>query len=82
MLGSKTSLKDRWRQILPEADRIRSKHLFTLDTGVSQAQTDQMAASGVQLVVPRGLHQTYFPVQQEWLMDLSGFIDHVRTKAG
>jgi EcoRII C terminal len=80
MLGSKTSLKDRWRQILPEADRIPLKHLFTLDTGVSQAQTDQMEASGVQLVVPRELHKTYFPVQQGWLVDLAGFIELVRSK--
>jgi hypothetical protein len=80
MMGSKTSLKDRWRQILPEADRILNKHLFTLDTGVSKAQTDQMASSGVQLVVPRELHKTYFPVQQDWLMDLEGFIALVRSR--
>jgi EcoRII C terminal len=80
MLGSKTSLKDRWRQILPEADRIPFKHLFTLDTGVSLAQTEQMAASNVQLVVPRQLHQTYFPTQQAWLMDLEAFIGLVKSR--
>lgn len=29
MLGVKTSCKDRWRQVLAEADRIRCKHLLT-----------------------------------------------------
>jgi hypothetical protein len=81
MLGSKTSLKDRWRQILAEADRISNKHLFTIDTGLSVAQTDQMYASNVQLVVPRKLHETYVPSQQASIMELAAFVDMVKVKA-
>ena len=36
MLASKTTCKDRWRQILNEADRIKIKHLFTLQQGISK----------------------------------------------
>ncbi|OYU50698.1 MAG: restriction endonuclease [Alphaproteobacteria bacterium PA1] len=81
MLGSKTSLKDRWRQILAEADRITNKHLFTIDTRLSVAQTDQMFASNVQLVVPRKLHETYIPSQQVSIMELAAFIDMVRARS-
>ncbi|MDR8470211.1 restriction endonuclease, partial [Acinetobacter baumannii] len=38
MLGVKTTCKDRWRQVLNEADRIDTVHLFTLQQGVSVAQ--------------------------------------------
>src|SRR5262249_19070271 len=31
MLGVKSSCKDRWRQVLSEADRITDKHLLTLE---------------------------------------------------
>src|SRR4029079_2208719 len=31
MLAAKTTCKDRWRQVLDEAKRIRSKHLLTLE---------------------------------------------------
>lgn len=34
-LAAKTTCKDRWRQILNEADRIKEKHLFTLQQGIS-----------------------------------------------
>lgn len=36
MLAVKTTCRDRWRQILNEADRIPGKHLLTLQEGVSE----------------------------------------------
>ena len=49
MLGAKSTAKDRWRQVLAESARIQDKHLFTLEPGISQNQTDQMKASRLQL---------------------------------
>lgn len=74
MLGSKSTLKDRWRQVLSEAERIPVKHLATLSPGLSENQTDEMRAKDLQLVVPRQLHGSYRPRQQDWLMDLRGFL--------
>jgi hypothetical protein len=70
MIGVKTTCKDRWRQVLSEARRIDLKHLLTLEPAISEAQTDQMRAEGVQLVVPRSLHESYRETQQTWLWDL------------
>ena len=42
MLAVKSTCKDRWRQILAEADRLPVKHLLTLEPGISVAQTDEM----------------------------------------
>ena len=75
MLAAKSSCKDRWRQVLPEAQRIWPKHLATLEPSISVAQTDQMRAERVQLVVPQAIHTTYQPEQRNWLMSLAGFID-------
>lgn len=80
MLGVKSTCKDRWRQVLAEADRIDDKHLLTLETAISTHQTDEMAAKHLQLVLPRGLHQTYTPAQQVWLMDMAAFTDLVRSR--
>lgn len=53
MLASKTSTKDRWRQVLDEADRIGVKHLFTITpAGVSVEQNRQMAKADLHLVMP------------------------------
>ncbi|MWT08902.1 restriction endonuclease, partial [Escherichia coli] len=46
MLAVKTTCKDRWGQILNEADKIRQIHLFTLQEGVSQAQHSEMRDAG------------------------------------
>lgn len=75
MLGVKTSCKDRWRQVLPEAARIENKHLFTLEPGISENQTDEMKAHRLQLVLPISIHETYKEAQREWLMQLSDFIE-------
>ncbi|WP_419649887.1 type II restriction endonuclease [Thiolapillus sp.] len=51
MLGAKSTCKDRWRQVLSEAERIPDKHLLTLETAISTAQTDEMRGHRLQLVV-------------------------------
>ncbi len=80
MLGAKSTLKDRWRQVLSEAQRIDDKHLLTLEPGISENQTGEMQAKRLQLVVPRRLHATYRPTQQTWLMDVDVFLSIVRVR--
>lgn len=80
MLGVKSTCKDRWRQVLAEADRIDHKHLLTLETSISAHQTDEMQAKNLQLVLPSGLHETYTPKQQTWLMDITSFTALVRER--
>lgn len=78
MLASKTTCKDRWRQIINEADRIQTKHLLTLQEGVSQAQFNEMTEAGVRLVVPAGLHDSYPETVRPHLMTLEEFIGDTR----
>lgn len=78
MLAAKTTCKDRWRQILNEADRIRIKHLLTLQEGVSEAQFKEMTEAGVRLVVPQGLHDSYPSAVRPHLMTLEEFIGDIR----
>ena len=80
MLGAKRTCKDRWRQVLSEAERIENKHLLTLQPSISVPQTDEMRSSNLQLVVPRPLFSTYQRAQQDWLMDLAGFIELVKSR--
>jgi len=77
MLGVKSSCKDRWRQVLVEADRVERKHLLTLEAAISKNQTDEMDSKKLQLVVPTGLYDTYLPEQQTWLMNVSEFTELV-----
>ena len=78
MLAVKTTCKDRWRQILNEAGRITTKHLLTLQEGVSVNQFQEMLDSGVRLVVPAGLHGKYPEEIRLSLMTLKEFIDGVK----
>ncbi|SEU04634.1 type II restriction endonuclease [Pseudomonas graminis] len=77
MLGAKTTCKDRWRQVLSEADRISQKHLVTLEAAISTRQTSEMRAQALQLVVPKAIHSTYTKEQEAWLYSLSDFISIV-----
>lgn len=81
MLGAKTTLKDRWRQILNEANRIESKHLLTLQPGISEDQTNEMKAERIQLVIPQGLHgQGFSETQQDWLLNVAEFLGELRAR--
>lgn len=80
MLAVKSTCKDRWRQVLSEADRIENKHLLTLETAISINQTLEMKAKKLRLVVPRGLHTTYSADQQTWLLDVEEFSKLVQER--
>ena len=80
MLGAKTTIKERWRQVLDEADRIEDKHLITLEAAVSEDYTRAMAKDRLNLVVPRPLFDTYTIAQQGWLTDVKGFCELVEHR--
>ncbi|MEZ0003196.1 type II restriction endonuclease [Sinorhizobium fredii] len=79
MLAAKTTCKDRWRQILNEADRIPTKHLLTLQEGVSEGQFREMTEAGVRLVVPAGLHKAYPEAVRPHLITVEEFIGDLRV---
>ena len=80
MLGAKSTCKDRWRQVLSEAERIPAKHLLTLEPGISENQTDEMKAKKLQLVLPAALHETYREIQRPWLFSVSDFLKLVKQR--
>lgn len=79
MLACKTTCKDRWRQIINEANAIPEKHLITLQEGISENQFSEMKAEGVSLVVPKSLHKSYPTSVREDLLTLEGFIAQINS---
>ena len=79
MLACKSTVKERWRQVVGEADRIPVKHLFTLQEGVSAAQYDEMKRRGVRLVVPASLHYRFPEAVRAELVSLQDFVHETRN---
>ncbi len=80
VLGAKTTCKDRWRQVLTEADRVNVKYLFTLQQGISKNQLKEMHDSNLTLVVPQKYIASFPQEYQSKISDLSGFIAMVKSK--
>lgn len=78
VLASKTTCKDRWRQVMNEADRVKTKHLFTLQQGISKNQLEEMYKYGVCLVVPKPYLTSFPPEFRERILTLDTFVSHVR----
>lgn len=79
MLGAKTTCKDRWRQVLAEADKVSRKHLVTIQPGISKTQLEEMVSKDLQLVVPSPLHISFQPDQRSELESLSDFVAEVKA---
>ena len=79
-LGAKTTCKDRWRQVLNEADKIKTKYLFTLQPGISSNQLKEMSHENLHLVVPHNNIHLFAKEHQGDLLDLKQFIDFVHSK--
>lgn len=83
-LAAKTTCKDRWRQVLNEADRLRDKpkYLCTLQQGISGAQMDEMQAENVILVVPKPYIVTYPKDRRDRIWTLARFVQYVKMIEG
>ncbi len=80
IVGVKTTCKDRWRQVLNEAERVPQKHIMTMQAGISEKQLAQMHKASVSLIVPHSLHSLYPKKREISLFSVEGFIDSVRAQ--
>jgi hypothetical protein len=83
-LAAKTTCKDRWRQILNEADRLRdeNKFLCTMQQGISAAQMDEMEAEKVILVVPKAYHNAYPKEKRDRIWTIGKFVRYIKEMEG
>lgn len=83
-LAAKTTCKDRWRQILNEADRLRdeNKYLCTMQQGISAAQMDEMQAERVILVVPKPYIMAYPKDRRDRIWTVGKFVDYIKRLEG
>ena len=79
-LAAKTTCKDRWRQVINEADRLRDKpkYLCTLQQGISPTQMDEMQAENVILVVPKPYINSYPKDKRNRLWTIAKFVNYIR----
>lgn len=79
MLGAKSTIKERWRQVLEAADRIPVKHLCTLEPGLSLSLTDSIHMNSIQLVIPEGILSSYENSQKDKIINIEYFLDFVKS---
>lgn len=79
-LAAKTTCKDRWRQILNEADRISVKNLFTLQQGISKNQLSEMYKYNVRLVVPKPYISSFPEEYRNQILSLEMFLSIIKEK--
>ncbi len=79
VLAAKTTCKDRWRQVLNEADRIKTKHLFTLQQGISKNQLEEMYKYDVNLVVPKPYLDSFPREFRDKILTLDSFVKKARN---
>lgn len=79
-LAAKTTCKDRWRQILNEADRLKdeNKYLCTMQQGISSAQMDEMQSEKVILVVPKPYIPSYPKDRRDRIWTIHRFVEYVK----
>lgn len=58
-LGAKSTARERWKQVLSEAKRLRRRHLATLDPQLSKASLASMREKDVVPVMPERLRTMY-----------------------
>ena len=80
VLGAKTTCKDRWRQVINEADRVKIKYLCTLQQGISPQQLHEMRSENVVLVVPAPYISAYPQEYRQDIFTLARFIQLVQEK--
>ena len=80
MLAVKTTLRERFKQVPSEADRIEIKHLLTLDPRVTPDSIAEMKTLKLQMVLPKSLHTLYHPAARKWFLSVRDFIEFALSK--
>ena len=78
MVGVKTTCKDRWRQVLREGKRIETKHILTMQRGISAKQLIEMKEANVRLIVPKEVQKDYPKVSGVKLLQVDEFIEYAK----
>lgn len=79
MLGAKSTIKERWGQVLKEADRIKIKHLATINPKIPLSQIQEMKIKGVRLVLPREIFGFFKVELHPEFLSVSDFIAHLKS---
>lgn len=80
MLAAKSTAKERWRQILEEADRIDRKHFCTLDQKITNQTIEDIIQSNIQLVIPEDIINEFYTSRSNEILTLNNFVTVVREK--
>ncbi|MGH3053411.1 MAG: type II restriction endonuclease, partial [Gaiellaceae bacterium] len=75
----KTTLKDRWGQVLKEAPRVPKKYLVTMQPGISVALLNRMREQRITLVVPKEI-QAEYPASGMEILSVEDFIALVKER--
>ena len=62
VISMKTSLRERWQQVIEEVDRTKMPgiHLFTLDTIITRATIENLKRNNINLVVLKEVKDKYY----------------------
>jgi hypothetical protein len=77
-MAAKTTCKDRWRQVLNEANRLDTTYLMTLQQGISKNQCQEMQDEHVVLVVPDHYKSSFPKEYHDEILSLHQFIEVVK----
>ena len=78
-LGAKSTARERWKQVLSEASRLRRRNLATLDPQLSDASLTAMVEHDVIPVMPARLGALY---NNDSVMSVEGFIERAAWTIG
>lgn len=81
MLAVQSRTWERWREVTAQAIRIPRKHLYTLEPSLTPIQVNEMAGSGVRVIVPAALQATYMPELRSSLTTTSEFLGLLKNSA-
>jgi hypothetical protein len=79
ILGAKFTAKERWVQVLSEAERVDRKHLLTFDASITGQQLLLMKSSKLQLVIPRPIQDLYSDSSRSDLMSVNDFLNETKS---
>jgi hypothetical protein len=78
-ISCKSTLKERWMEIVPEARRVRTKFVLTLDDKLTDNVIESMVRQGVRPFLPERVLDAYTGrPTQNLLSSVSDLIDELR----
>jgi hypothetical protein len=82
MVAAKSRVRERWKDVLEQADRIPQKYFLTVDEDMAEEKIRKMRSKNLRVFMPRQLIEQRYGSQEQLVDDVDSLLRELKAAVG